>query len=466
MYIIKQIKRNFQNFMFLELNEGTPVIENTEVSKPKEQSNIFTAEDINKERCKAAKNPSKVNYLQNLEWMPDWKKEKEAIFKFLHPKEWVKEWNEKDSNKVKNEIVDKILEDTYGKFYKQSIENGQTKEELRENYLKDNEKKLNEVVANVYDKEWNKIEIKQYDKILEENKWLASLNTEKNPNFTKELLKTYWVDWLKQYDEYLKSWIKLPENLKEFNEFKEKIDKQKIEEHIIWDKKAAWDIEMDIPKEFIDKEYKKLLKEPNWIKNLYDKTPSTKNQFEAGNTESDIWALVDVIGKLPDGKAKGILSTALRWAQKSEALGKGKIEGNPELDEFLWVDSVSTPWCKAFTNAVLSENWVAHTAWNYSRSALSQSNKIDQNNWKEFQPGDLVIVERKWSASDWAPGGHIWIFVWMSAKWHPIIVWWNQSDSITVKEETRGILWIRRVVSNEESKRNKEAINWEKETKV
>ena len=170
-----------------------------------------------------------------------------------------------------------------------------------------------------------------------------------------------------------------------------------------------------------------------------------------------------VIAKLPENsKAKGILTTALYFAKMSENLAKKGLptEWNKELDNFLWVSSKDIPWCKAFTNAVLDKNWVAHTPWNYSRSALSLPNRIDQNDGKKFQPGDLVIVWRSWSATDWAPGWHIWIFVWMSPNWHPIIVWWNQSHRVTVKEERRPILWIRRVISNEEAKKDKEYMEW------
>ena len=160
----------------------------------------------------------------------EWKEGGKKLGDILHPKEWVKEWDEKELDKVKNEIIDKILEDKYGEFYKIAIEKGQTKEELREKYLEDNEKKLNE---KVFDKEWNEMMIKdkywkeinktKYDEILEKNENLAKLNTEKNLEFTKELLVVYGVNWLSQYEWLIKeAWErgeKLPSNLEEFDKF-------------------------------------------------------------------------------------------------------------------------------------------------------------------------------------------------------------------------------------------------------
>lgn len=94
-----------------------------------------------------------------------------------------------------------------------------------------------------------------------------------------------------------------------------------------------------------------------------------------------------------------------------------------------------TAWCMSFVQHVLKElgnkNYKP-TAW--ARDWLSMGKPTQTP-----QPGDLLIVER-WK------GGHIGFFMGLSENGKPLIIGWNQwNGEVSLKEETRPILWYRSI---------------------
>lgn len=94
-----------------------------------------------------------------------------------------------------------------------------------------------------------------------------------------------------------------------------------------------------------------------------------------------------------------------------------------------------TAWCMSFVQHVLKEignkNYKP-TAW--ARHWLSMGTPTQTP-----QPGDLLIVER-WE------GGHIGFFMGLSENGKPLIIGWNQwNGEVSLKEETRPILWYRSI---------------------
>jgi len=171
---------------------------------------------------------------------------------------------------------------------------------------------------------------------------------------------------------------------------------------------------------------------------------------------ADLSKLKEIIDKLPEGKIKNILTSGY---QKASEWWSEKWNHKKELDEFIWFDTATTPWCKWYVNAECRANNIPYTK---SLAAKSWLNMWKEVNEKELLPWDLVIVSRKW----WA-GGHIWFYVWMSKNGHPIILWWNQWKwVISLKEEKRPVLGFRRIASEEESKKIKESINWENSNNI
>jgi hypothetical protein len=138
-------------------------------------------------------------------------------------------------------------------------------------------------------------------------------------------------------------------------------------------------------------------------------------------------------------------------------------EKDKRIKDFLnnhWqkIDPAKTPWCRAFVNAELDIMWVAT---NGSLSARDGAKSIGKEvDSKDMLPWDIVVVERAGKASDGSPGGHIWIFLGFDSSGHPIILWWNQHNSVTIKTETRNVIWFRRAMPDEETEKVKTAMNW------
>lgn len=94
-----------------------------------------------------------------------------------------------------------------------------------------------------------------------------------------------------------------------------------------------------------------------------------------------------------------------------------------------------TAWCMSFVQQVLKDlgkQPVKPTAW--ARDGLNIGTPVTKPS-----PGDLVIVER-------GEGGHIGFYIGESDSGNPIIIWWNQGSwEVSVKEETRPVLWYRSI---------------------
>ena len=159
------------------------------------------------------------------------------------------------------------------------------------------------------------------------------------------------------------------------------------------------------------------------------------------------------IASLPEWQTRRMLEDAKQYL----GLNENNREDNKKLRELLWFDPAKTPWCKWFVNAIAKKNWInLNSAWSLSSRAWEWDWRKLSLPWEKPMPGDLVIVERKWLTSAWTPGGHIWIFIWTSPSWNPIIIWWNQWKwEVSIKEEKRPIISINRVVSKEEETKNK-----------
>ena len=351
----------------------------------KKVDNPFSQENIAR---KIAKEPLSVQRMASKEMPKDLKayaKERaESLF------DW-KETNEKTPGKIRNEIVDWILKEKLWEKYEKYIKTWYTKEVLREKYLESNKKIL---VAK--DKDWKEIKSEKYIQILEKNKNFAKLNTDDNPNFTKELLIVYWekeIEWYEWLIETVwKRWEKLPTTLEEFDSF---ID-EKAENFVSYGNTSKKEIWVDI------ENYKKIIEaNPNnekakWILGFLEKLFNMDwnfNNFYNWN----LWKLPEWLEEIPPSIRK-VLEVAMSQVWVNEMDGSA----DKYLQEIwhTWRRSAwdKNAWCAAFVNWTLMKSWM-----DYNSSLASQS------------------------FINWAWKWHVWFKVWNQ------LLWWNQSDMVSLK---------------------------------
>jgi len=196
--------------MVVNPNEVWPKIEQTENKEVKESP--YSQKSISEKAIKAAKSPDIRKAVYSQIQSPELKRfteEKDAELKAIL--EW-KENNEKTPEKVRTKIMmDRMNPDTVPNYVdrlKQRIaDNGwsltskedinKAREELNQKIYSERKEKLD---SSLTDKEWKPLYNKEgvlitkteYQSILEKNTILNNLNTEKNPEFVKELLSVYW----------------------------------------------------------------------------------------------------------------------------------------------------------------------------------------------------------------------------------------------------------------------------------
>lgn len=160
---------------------------------------------------------------------------------------------------------------------------------------------------------------------------------------------------------------------------------------------------------------------------------------KAAREVTEKWAEVDpqkvalMLQQVPPEK-KAIIDSAKSYLGTKESTSPEKIEEFHKSAGQNWCGA-DTAWCMSFVQHVLKKthnpNYKA-TAW--AKDGLSLWKPTDSP-----QIGDLLIVER-WD------GWHIGFFLWFSDSGNPIIIWGNQgSGEVSVKEETRPILWYRSI---------------------
>ena len=317
-----------------------------------------------------------------------------------------------------------------------------------------------------------------YENQLEKYKELKRFDSI-NPKLTKELISVYGPKLTASYAKLLKDVPKeqFPHSLEEFDAFmREKYAIKYAKERkgdAIADGEDGSDGKPLINGNDVSYEVAQNAYNADAVSNLasiWDYT-ARKNQFEHGNMdipkniEEQRKILQEVIEKLPeDSKIRKMLKDVepLLWVNEKDGRIKDFLNSHKQN-----IDPAKTAWCRAFVNAALIDAQIPISSNSlYSREALtSMHNEV--NNAKDLVPWDIVIVERNWKASDGKlPGGHIWFFLWMSKNGHPIILGWNQHNSLTIKEEKRPILWFRRAMSYEEANKIRKAMNWEKDKKV
>lgn len=164
------------------------------------------------------------------------------------------------------------------------------------------------------------------------------------------------------------------------------------------------------------------------------------NKTEKAREITEKWSKLDakmltkMLKNVPPERRK-ILDAALAylWTNQYE---------NPELikkwNESAWVEKPgpNTAWCMSFVQHVLNNlgKQTRPTAW--ALNGLKIGKRVETGS-----PWDLVIVRRG------EEGGHIGFFIWLSDSGKPIIIWWNQwSGEVSIKEETRPILWYQSIV--------------------
>ncbi len=315
------------------------------------------------------------------------------------------------------------------------------------------------------DTNWDVITWEWNEKNNEKNDWVSKNPSEKtsenseevvelwkleaitSAKLVKELQAKYWKEKTATFTEMIQemkdSWKIIPDSMEAIEAM--------LEDYIA--KKEALELRNEDPtkplEEWVVREAASNVLQngsPDQMKSYNTPSESWKNvDFAPGNASQDIWQLTDAISNAPNEKARVFLEAAKRMIWKDET------QDRAELKSFLWFDPKSTPWCKWFTNACAKEAGIslASAGSLYSRAWANDWEKR-RIPWEKPLPGDIVIVERAGSAG-WAPAGHIWIFVWMSPNWKPIIVWWNQGWSrewggwVTISEERRPIVSINNV---------------------
>lgn len=170
---------------------------------------------------------------------------------------------------------------------------------------------------------------------------------------------------------------------------------------------------------------------------LLQDLPSTKKAEAREATEK--WKEVDpkkvasLLSKVPPEK-KMIIESAKSYIGTNEKTSPGKIAEFHTSAGQDWCGS-DTAWCMSFVQHILKKTHNPNykpTAW--AKDGLSLWKPTDKP-----QIGDLLIVER-WE------GWHIGFLLWFSDSGNPIIIWGNQGNGeVSVKEETRPILWYRNI---------------------
>ena len=299
-----------------------------------------------------------------------------------------------------------------------------------------------------------------YESILSKNEALQKFD-KINPDFTKELIAVYWKDLATAYAKLLKDIPKedLPDNLKDFNKLAQEKYATTLKKELDGDNKADQEDGSDakaVSDETIKKQVERNFRDSKSVEAM---ASASSWWFESKWNAFEAWTMTpekfnEILNKLPEWKVKQAFENAkpLMWVN----------EKDKRIKEYLnkhWqnIDPAKTPWCRAFVNAFLDDAWVKT---NWSLSARDGAKTI----WKEVDsknlvPGDVVVCERHWKASDGSPGGHIWIFLGMSPNGHPIMLWWNQHNTISVKEEKRNIIAFRQAMSDEEHEKIKQAVS-------
>lgn len=179
-----------------------------------------------------------------------------------------------------------------------------------------------------------------------------------------------------------------------------------------------------------------------WDKEKQDAEKLLKDFPDARKAAREVtekWAVIDqqkvalLLQQVPPEK-KAIIDAAKSYLGTKESNSPKKIE---EFHKSAGKNGCGcdTAWCMSFVQDVLKET---HNP-NYKATAWA---KDGLGLWKPTnnpQIGDLLIVER-WD------GWHIGFFLWFSDSGNPIILGWNQGDGeVSVKEETRPVLWYRNI---------------------
>ena len=236
----------------------------------------------------------------------------------------------------------------------------------------------------------------KYENILKNNKKLADLNTEKNPEFAKELIWVYWIDEIEWYEWLIKSawkrWKKLPTNLEEFDAF---INEQW--EYIVSQNNSD---KKDIGKDI--ENYNKIIKanpdneKARWILAFLEKLFNKDWDF---NTfyNWNLWKLPEWLDKMSPS-IKKVLEVWMSQIWVNERDGSA----DKYLQEIWhkWRKSAwnENAWCAAFVNWTLKKSWM-----DYNSSLASQS---------------FINWSWKW---------HVWFKIWNQ------LLWWNQSDMVSLK---------------------------------
>ena len=402
-------------------------------------------------------------YSPNLKKLKEeWKKTWKELLKILHWKENAeiteKSWRSEVLKVLDTEILKTLPEwqdiDSIATILKKpdgsSFESKEeAKDFLREQFLKWKIKELDTPLLDkdgnvLKDKNWN--EITNYTKALEENPILWDIE-KNNPELSKEILAIYWVEKLNALSPILeklkKDWKDIPNNLEDLNKlFIEKLALEQAKQL----KKE--DPDKPLEESVLKDAAKKILE---WNTNVLWSLASWWNaelwqniNFEAWNALANSAELSKAIDSLPEwSKARKALEISQKFLWYNEKDPKQRAE----LKSFLWFDPAKTPWCKGFVNAVMKNAWISlNSAWSLAaRSWVMDWRKLKIPQ-EQPKPGDLVIVERKWTTTSWTPGWHIWIFIWMSAEGKPIMIGWNQWNRVSIKVERRPIISINRVV--------------------
>ncbi len=260
-------------------------------------------------------------------WTKEVEKSENNLNNILRNKKWNEKVSEKNwSNEVLKNLdskiektlpdgqdMDKLAKVVRNKKWEKFDNLEDAKTFLREQFLKWEIKNLNELVANTYDKEWNKKEISKYDSIIAENPELEKvLSWLENEKLAKEVLSIYWKKELEGYSNLLDNikWEALPKNIEDFNELLTEEAIKRVEE--------AWKGKIDkdwnsVDKWMTDKEYKK------YVKDMIS-DPKTS------------WAMISQMSKkqwISETQAKNVKSQplpsnfeSLSWEQKTLALIK------------------------------------------------------------------------------------------------------------------------------------------------
>jgi len=171
--------------------------------------------------------------------------------------------------------------------------------------------------------------------------------------------------------------------------------------------------------------------------NLLKGLPTTKKEKAREITEN--WEVITpeklalLLKNVPPERQK-IIDMAKSYLWTNE---KNNSDLIAQFHKSAWINNwwCETAWCMSFVQQVLKDlgkQPAKPTAW--AKDWLKIGTPVNQPN-----PWDLVIVER-------GDGGHIGFYIGKSGSGNPIIIWWNQgSGEVSVKEETRAVLWYRSI---------------------